>query len=90
MITVGRNVNKSLAWGEEYPVGIRIGNNNDFKNVTIAERINGSKEHKVERKTFAEKHPILIGLFCSFVIGILLMFGFWQNIVSLIEDFFLG
>ena len=76
--------------GEEYPVGIHIGNNNDFKNVTITEKINDSTEHKVERKTFAEKHPILIGLFCSFVIGILLMFGFWQNIVSLIENFFLG
>lgn len=71
-------------------MGIHIGNNNDFKNVTIAEKINGLTEHKVERNTFAEKHPILIGLFCSFVIGILLMFGFWQNIVSLIENFFLG
>lgn len=69
-------------------MGINIGNNNKFKNVTIAETVYDADDHKAENKTFAEKHPVLIGMFCSLVVGILLMFRFWQDIVSFIEGLF--
>ena len=69
-------------------MGINIGNNNKFKNVTIAEKMNGTTEHRAEKKAFAERHPILIGLFCSFVVGVLLLFSFWDKIIVFIENLF--
>ena len=74
---------------EVYGVGIKIGDNNKFRNVTIAEKMNskvGTEEEN--KKTFAEKHPDLIGLFCSFVVGLLLLFNFWKDIITFIEDLF--
>ena len=57
-------------------MGIQIGDNNKFKNVTIAEKMNGKVGTEEDnKKTFAEKHPVLIGLFCSFVVGVLLLFN---------------
>lgn len=70
-------------------MGIKIGNDNKLKNVTIAEKIEVSDKHKAENKKLAERHPILTGLFCSLVVGIWLMFSFWQDIVSFIECNFL-
>lgn len=70
-------------------MGIKIGDNNKFRNVTIAEKMNskvGTEEEN--KKTFAEKHPVLIGLFCSFVVGVLLLFNFWKDIIIFIEDLF--
>ncbi len=70
-------------------MGIKIGDNNKFRNVTIAEKMNskvGTEEEN--KKTFAEKHPVLIGLFCSFVVGVLLLFNFWKDIITFIEDLF--
>lgn len=46
-------------------MSIHIGDHNRFTNVTIAEKI----DHEPSKKTFAERHPIWIGLFCSFVVG---------------------
>lgn len=74
---------------EVYGVGIKIGDNNKFRNVTIAEKMNskvGTEEEN--KKTIAEKHPVLIGLFCSFVVGVLLLFNFWKDIITFIEDLF--
>lgn len=65
-------------------MGIHIGNNNRFKNVTIAEKMNINSD----QKTFSEKHPILIGIFCSFVVGILLLFHFWEDVIGFIEGLF--
>ena len=69
-------------------MGINIGNNNKLKNVTIEEKMNSTTEHKAEKKSFAERHPILIGLFCSFVVGVLLLFSFWEKMIGFIENLF--
>lgn len=62
----------------------KIGDNNAIgKNASV----NISKGMN-EDKTFAERHPILIGLFCSFVVGIALMFTFWSNIITWVEGLF--
>lgn len=70
-------------------MGIQIGDNNKFKNVTIAGKMNGKVGTEEDnKKTFAEKHPVLIGLFCSFVVGVLLLFNFWKEIIAFIEGLF--
>ncbi len=62
----------------------KIGNNNAIgKNASV----NVSKG-ALESKNFAERHPIVTGLLCSFVVGIALMFTFWSNIVTWIEGLF--
>lgn len=66
-------------------MGINIGDNNKFKNVTIAEKISDKNDKK---KTFAEQHPILIGLFCSFVVGLLFLFSFWNDVIAFVEGLF--
>lgn len=65
-------------------MGIKIGNDNNIRNSNIFE--NGTAPEV--KKTFAEKHPIFIGLMCSFVIGLLLMFSFWENIIVFLEGLF--
>lgn len=62
-------------------MGINIGDNNIIKKSCICE----NDTIPDNKKTFAEKHPIFIGLMCSFVIGLLLMFSFWENIISFLE-----
>lgn len=62
-------------------MGINIGNNNKITNSNICE--NGTVPKN--KKTFAEKHPIFIGLMCFFIIGVLLMFSFWKDIISFLE-----
>ena len=69
-------------------MSINIGDNNIFENVRITEGKENINEDDVHDKSFSDKHPIIIGMFCSFVIGILLMFGFWQKIVLYIEGIF--
>lgn len=62
-------------------MGIYIGNNNIINKSNIGEKNTMPQNDK----SFAERHPIFIGLMCSFVIGLILMFSFWQEIISLLE-----
>ena len=62
----------------------KIGNNNAIGKNASANVSKGVPKNK----NFAERHPILIGLSCSFVVGIALMFTFWSNIVTWIEGLF--
>lgn len=62
----------------------KIGDNNAIGKNASVNVSKGTTEHK----NFAERHPILIGLFCSLVVGIGLMFTFWSNIITWIEGLF--
>ena len=65
-------------------MGISIGNKNKIKNSIIAEKaVNSPKKER-----FADKHPVLISILISFVIGFGLMFTFWEKIVDWIERWF--
>lgn len=66
-------------------MGINIGNGNKIKNSTIAEKIEGSSP---EKKRFYDKHPWISGLTISFVIGFVLLFPFWNDIIKWIEGWF--
>ncbi len=64
-------------------MGISIGNGNKIKNSYIAEKIEGCP--LVEKKRFYDKHPWISGLVISFIVGFLLLFHFWENIINWIE-----
>lgn len=68
-------------------MSVNIGDNNKIKNSNIAEKIE-VKDIPTTKKSFYEKHPVICGFLISLVAGIILLFSFWDNIVSLIEGAF--
>lgn len=66
---------------------IKIGNKNKIKNSHIGHQINSSDLPKTKKKLF-EKHPIVISFIISFLVGFILLFSFWENIVMWIEEIF--
>ena len=65
---------------------ITIGNNNKISNSTIANNIKGGETNK--NKGFYEKHPVICGFLISLVAGIVLLFSFWNQIITFIEGLF--
>lgn len=65
---------------------ITIGSNNKIKNSTIAGIVN-AKGTDVP-KGFYERHPVFCGLLISLVAGIILLFSFWNQVVSFVEGLF--
>ena len=61
-------------------MSIHIGDNNKIIKSTFND---GEKN-----KSWAEKHPVLISLLCSLVIGFIMLFSFWNDIVVWIEGRF--
>lgn len=68
-------------------MSIKIGDNNKIKNSIIIEK-NNSKTDNKEKISFANRHPILIGIVCSIIASIIMMFPLWDNIVELIKKLF--
>ena len=62
-------------------MGIFIGENNKIKNSTIAERIN----NEIPKKNFIERHSVMVSIITSFVVGFVLLFSFWRDIISWME-----
>lgn len=62
-------------------MSIHIGDNNIIKNSIF----NGDESKK---KKWVEKHPVFISILCSFLVGVILLFSFWQDIVSWLEGIF--
>lgn len=80
-------------------MGIQIGDGNKFTNSNVAEKIEGkiinsnvvekTKSRQTEKKKrFYDKHPWISGLTISFIIGFVLLFHFWENIINWIEGWF--
>ena len=70
-------------------MGIKIGNNNTIKNSNIAETINDcSSQNPNNKKTFYEKNPVICGFLISLVAGVVVLFSFWNSIISWIEGWF--
>ena len=68
-------------------MGIQIGDNNKIKNSVVTENGTVHKDTS-QKKTFVERHPILVGLIISLIAGFVLMFSFWKDIISWIENLF--
>lgn len=65
---------------------ITIGSNNKIKNSTIAGIINTNGADT--SKGFYEKHPVLCSVLISFLVGLILLFSFWDQVISFIEELF--
>ena len=64
---------------------ILIGEKNSIRNSTIAGVI---VTRNNVRKSFYEKHPVLCGFIISLVAGVILLFPFWQKIITFIDGLF--
>lgn len=62
-------------------MGIFVGENNKIKNSTIAERIN----NEIPKKNFIERHSVMVSIITSFIVGFVLLFSFWHDIISWVE-----
>lgn len=69
-------------------MGIKIGNNNKFNKTNIIENLTG--QEKKPPKRFNDKHPIIVSLIISIVAGLILMFGFLDDLIQCVENFFKG
>lgn len=67
-------------------MSIHIGNGNEIKNTTIAEKIEMSGSEN--KSTFYNRHPVICSILISLVVGFLLLFGFWKDIITFIEEMF--
>ncbi|HEF1898081.1 hypothetical protein ACTFSP_19540 [Bacillus cereus group sp. MYBK108-2] len=67
-------------------MSIKIGNKNKIKNSSIGHQYNAATP--TEKKSFAERHPIIISFLVSLVVGFILLFSFWKPIVEWIENLF--
>ncbi|WP_288222485.1 hypothetical protein [uncultured Clostridium sp.] len=68
-------------------MAIKIGDKNKIKNSNIIDNV-VIREKEEKEKKITERHPILVGAIVSFVIGIVLMFSFWSDIILKIEELF--
>lgn len=64
---------------------VKIGDGNKICDSTIASLVQGTSSPK---KTFWEKHPLLTGVISAVIAGAILMFSFWEKIVTFIEGVF--
>jgi len=68
-------------------MGIKIGDDNKIHNSMIAENIEMTKD-ATKKKSFFEKHPIICGFLISLAAGIVLLFSFWEKLISFLEGLF--
>ena len=66
-------------------MSIKIGDNNKIKKSNIIDYNNSTVSSK---ESFANRHPILIGIGCSIIASIIMMFGFWDKISEFIKNSF--
>lgn len=68
---------------------IKIGDKNKIKNSNIFGTSQNNQDSKsCSKKKFSEKHPVLVNVIISVIIGFIFLFSFWDNIVNWIEGFF--
>lgn len=65
-------------------MSIHIGDKNKIKKSHIGHQY-GSPSAK---KSFYERHPILISAIVSLVVGLILLFSFWEEVIEYIENIF--
>lgn len=66
---------------------IKIGDKNKIKDSIIGKQnIIGNEAKK--KDGFFQQHPVLTALLTSFIIGFLLLFSFWDDVINFIENIF--
>ena len=66
-------------------MGIKIGDNNRIKKSNIIDSSN-SNVANTNKDSFPNRHPILIGILCSIIASIIMMFSFWDKISYFIKN----
>lgn len=61
-------------------MSIKIGNNNTINKSSIGHNNSDNK------KNFVTKHPLLSSLFISLLAGFIMLFSFWDKIISWLEN----
>lgn len=71
-------------------MAIKIGDNNKIKKSNIIDNSNciNVKEDEVKKESFANRHPILIGIGCSVLASVIMMFEFWDKVSEFIKNLF--
>lgn len=73
----------------EWNVEANFGDNNKIIIIeNDAAEQNDILKRNRRKKPFAERHTILINMIGSLAVGVVLMFGFWQDGVTKVENFF--
>jgi hypothetical protein len=70
---------------------IKIGDSNKIKNSSIGHQtstVNNFNNKPPKKKSFAQRHPILLSVIISLITGFVLLFSFWKQIVDFIENLF--
>lgn len=70
---------------------IKIGNNNKIKNSSVGHQVNAVNNlnnKPPKKKSFSQRHPIILSVIISLITGFALLFSFWKQIVDFIENLF--
>lgn len=62
-------------------MSIKIGNNNTINKSKI-----GHNNNSDNNKNFVTKHPLLSSLLISLLAGFIMLFSFWDKIISWLEN----
>lgn len=68
-------------------MGIHIGDNNQISNSNFASNINNLQKQNND-KNFFEKHPFILAVISGVLVAVIMLFKFWQEIVTFIENLF--
>lgn len=67
---------------------VTIGSGNKIKGSTIAGKIENSSVNTPEKKSFFADHPVLSAVIAGVIVAFIMMFSFWDKLVSWIEGLF--
>lgn len=68
-------------------MSIKIGDNNKIKKSKIIDNSNSTRDN-TSKESFANRHPILIGIIGSIIASVIMMFSFWDKISEVIKNLF--
>lgn len=68
-------------------MAIKIGDNNKIKKSNIIDNSNDGNNRN-NKDTFANRHPIIIGIGCSIIASIIMMFKFWDKVSEFVKNLF--
>jgi hypothetical protein len=72
-------------------MNIKIGNKNKIENSFIGQQHgsnNGKNAKSGKKKSFAKSHPVLVSFVVSLIVGIILLFSFWKDVIKWVENLF--
>ena len=83
----------ALSDGGVFPSEVRVNINDDHSihigdGVKVSHSVIGASINGTTPKSFFERHSVICSILLSFVVGFVLMFSFWDEIVSAIEGLF--